>query len=141
MTCQTSRRTVRPLVWHNLCIHYIDGRITPRSAPREEPALAINQRVTARDIGRSFLKAVGADPMVDTVFVEADDRVVVWLLTQPISFEDEAHFYEAGATLHRTFQDTTIDFRLINPSFFDPAVDLVGEVIPPTAEPIRLDHH
>jgi len=78
--------------------------------------------------------------MVDGVFVEADDRVVVWLLTRPISYDDESHFYEAGATLHQKFRDTVIEFRLINPSFFDPEIELIGAAIPSSAEPVRLAH-
>lgn len=56
----------------------------------------------------------------------------LWLVTEPIDFDREQHFYEASKVLYQRFPDTFIDFRVVNPMLFSPFD--ISAVIPADAE-------
>jgi hypothetical protein len=99
--------------------------------------MTISPHVTAQDVGRRFVEEVRQDPVAQGVWVRAvRDYIEVWLLTDPIDAETERHFYGLSALLDRWFPETYIQFYHVNPRLFSEETELVGHVIPLTADSI-----
>lgn len=99
--------------------------------------MAISHPVNAHDVGRRFADEVRQDPVAQGVWTRAvRDYIEVWLLTDPIDADTERRLYALDGPLQRWFPNTFINFHLVNPRLFDENTEILGDVIPSTAEPI-----
>ena len=94
---------------------------------------------TATAIGRTLAEAVGHEPAVTGVWVRPDaDLYEVWILTEPISHDEELRLYQLAMALDDTYPDTLIRHTVVNSAWFAPETALVGDIIPVDALPIAM---
>lgn len=101
--------------------------------------MAVAFNTDAHQISRAFAETIRDDPDARELYVQVDQgRIDVWLLISTLEFDDEDRFYEAGAELYRRFPGAPITFHVVNPGLFNPKTQLVGDVIPASADQVSL---
>ena len=93
--------------------------------------------VDARELATAFADIVGADPVVERMWVSEHRGVVsFWLLTRPAEADDERRLYLSIDRLYDRFGDIAIRLHLINPRNYEPLE--LDVVLPQGADEIAL---
>jgi hypothetical protein len=99
--------------------------------------MAVTDRATLAEIGKTYAEAVRAEPAARQLWVDSHrDYFELWLVTEPIDTDVEDRLYEAELVLHDRFPEAYIRFHILNPRHFDPFEP--ADLIPPGAEEIPL---
>lgn len=78
--------------------------------------MAVQNRVTAREIGRSYAVAVSGMPAARRLWISTHrDAVDLWLLTGPIDEETRRRLFDPVASMYDRFPGADMRFHVINP--------------------------
>jgi hypothetical protein len=101
--------------------------------------MAMTKRGVVAEISQALAGSLSAEPQVRGVWIEdKDDKVDVWVLTEPVEIEYERHLHAIGVDIRRRLAAHGTMFHIINPNDWEPTVKLVGDVIPESAEPVSI---
>jgi hypothetical protein len=103
--------------------------------------MAVTRQVDAQTIGRHYLESVRDLGMVRSVHVrETPDWLEIWVITDPIDFDDEDPLYEAGVKLWNEFPDASVLIHVVNPIDYPYDHDLIKQALPTQARSVATVH-
>lgn len=100
-------------------------------------SMAVQKVANSSSIGHALTTMLAGESQVKRLWADTyRDCIEFWVLTEPIPLDTERRLYGIPATLYEQFPESSIQFHLINPRYFD---DLdVTDIVPASAQELRL---
>jgi hypothetical protein len=101
--------------------------------------MAVTHRIDAQEVADFLSDALGSDPVVESVYLQVDDRIRIWVIAKPVSIAEERHLFTTASELLRRYASAMpVDFDVVSPRHFPDDVDFVTDVVPQSAKPLEL---
>ncbi len=98
--------------------------------------MAIAIAPTAYDLGRTFARAVEADPAAERLWASAQrDGFHLWLLVAPVEAAAERRLYALSGMLYERFPGTDFQLHVLNPRHYPHGAE---KAVPAGADEIPL---
>ncbi len=82
--------------------------------------MVTEQRTSPQHVAQCLRQELQSDRTVQGLWVrDAGDRIEIWLLTEPISREQELHLYGIEMTLYEKFPDARPELHVIHKGLYE----------------------